>query len=384
MISVCKRLVVSTDIIMDTKIDTQIDTKSVKTFDSICDMILFAKQCMSQDLDVSEYTTCQNIRKTLKYIGVDALILTIQSMIIKNPEKVSNVIFCVDGDVDCVCINNKYNYMIYYSPTNKPPSLLIQRLLSIHYPKADITILTSGNDNNNLYHTSHWISVLLFVTTTSTHQEYHSTELIDTVSKQFKDHKFIRIFDEFCNIVTSNQSSVTRIDTSRPRGVNNLTNKASQNLNKILDILYDIVDWSCCMIKDDESVRSTKVYCNLIHSIAFEKVKKHIKISKTMVHETVIKLWNRLNYELTLNVDNVQLIKTTFQNIIHCLITHYKYVVYVFINLLQSNNEDNIICRQSFVIVKLTEEYDEKIRSITTLADDMNSLICDVIARCSK
>lgn len=379
MISVCKVL----SILQIVKMDTQKETTSVKTFDEIYDMILFAKQCMSQDLNIDEYTIYENIRKVLKYINIDASILTKQTMAIKNATTLSNIIFCID-EIDCIFINHTHDYVIYYSPNNKQPSLLVQRFLSIHYPKTELVILTSSDDNNQLYQTSNWIAVLLFVITSNIHKECESTMLIDILSKQFNDNEFRRMFDELCNVVTSNQSSITKIDTTRPRGVNTLTNKASQNLNKILDILYDIVSWSCGMIKDDENTRSTKLYYNLINSIVFEKLKKHIKISKTMVYETIIKLWNRLNYELTLNVDNVQLIKTTFQNIIHCMNTHYKYLVYVFMNLLQSNNEDNIICQHSFVIMKLTEEYDEKILNITRLADDMNSLICDVITRCSK
>ena len=346
-------------------------------------MISFAKQCLSQDLNIDEYTIFGNICKVVKYINIDALILTRQNMVIKNQEKVSNIVFCVD-DIDCIFINHEQNYAIYYSPTNKPPSLLIQRLLSIHYPKTELIILSICNDNSQLFNTSNWIAVLLFVTTTNIHKECNKNELIEILSKQFNDNEFRRMFDEFCNVITSHQSNIIRIDMTRPRGVNTLTNKASQNLNKVLDTLYDIVCWSCGMIRDDENVRSAKVYCNLVNSIAFEKVKKHIKISKTMVYETIVKLWNRLNYELTLNVDNVQSIKTTFQNIIHCLNTHYKYLVYVFVNLLQSNNEDHYINHNSFIIMKLTEEYDEKIKNLTRLADDMGSLICDVVARCSK
>lgn len=378
MISVCKVLL----FLKIVKMDSQKETKSVKTFDEICDMILFAKQCMSQDLNIDEYTMYENIRKVLKYINIEASILTKQTMIIKNTKTISNIIFCID-EIDCIFINHARNYVIYYSPNNKQPSLLVQRFISIHYPENELVVLTS-NDNNRLFQTSNWIAVLLFVITSSIHKECESVELMSILSKQFNDIEFIRMFDELCNAVTSNQSSITKIDTTRTRGVNSLTNKASQNLNKILDILYDIVSWSCIMIKDDENARSTKLYYNLINSTVFENIKKHIKISKTMVYETIIKLWNRLNYELTLNVDNVQLIKTTFQNIIHCINTHYKYLVYVFMNFLQSNNEDNVICHHSFIIMKLTEEYDEKIKNITRLADDMNSLICDVITGCSK
>ena len=363
-------------------IGTKMDTKSVKTFDELCDMISFARQCICQDLNVDEYTIYENIRKVIKYINIDGLILTRQNMVIKKTETVSNIILCLD-DIDCIFISNTHNYIIYYSPTNKTPSLIIRRLLSIHYPNIEVITLSIDSNNNQLYDTTNWISALLFVTITSIYKECNNTEVIEVLSKQFNDNEFRRTFDELCNVVISNQSSVIRLDTSRPRDANSLTNKASQNLNKILEILHDIVIWICGMIKDDENVRSAKLYGNLVKSCAFEKIKKHVKISKTMVHETVIKLWNRLNYELTLNIDNTQLIKKTFQNIIHCLTTHYKYLVYVFINLLQFNNEDSLISHHSFIIMQLTEEYDDKIKHLTTISDDMNSLICDVIARCS-
>ena len=359
------------------------DTTSVKTFDEICDMISFARQCMSQDLNIKEYTIYENIRKVLKYINIEALILTRQNMLIKNIEKVSNVIFCVD-DIDCIYINNKYNYVIYYSPSNKTPSLLIKRFLCIHYPKTELIVLTCGDNNNHNYNTINWVSVLMFVSTTSIHNECNSIELIDILSKQFNNNEFRRMFDEVCNVVVSNQSNITRMDMTRPRNVNNLTNKVSQNLNKILEIIYDIIHWSCRIINEDENVRKAQLYCIWTNSSTFDKVKKDIKISKGMVYETVIKLWNRLNYELTLNVDNVQLIKNTFQNIIYYINIHYKYLVYVFVNLLQPNNEGDIINQHSFIIMKLTEEYDEKVRNLTTIADDMNSLICNVIAHCSK
>lgn len=366
---------------MKTKMDSKMETP--KTFNDLCDMISFAKQCMSQDLDVDEYKIYDNIRKVLKYINIDALILPRQSMVIKNTDNVSNIIFCHD-DIDCVFINNNLDYVLYYCPNNKNPSLLVQRFLSIHYPKAKLVVLTSSDYNNKLYITTNWISVLLFVITTNTHKQCNNMEMIDILSKQFNDNDFRRMFDDFCNVIISPQSSISRIDMTRPHGSKSLSNETSQNLNKILDIMYDIVSWSFGMIKDDENVRITNLYCILINSIVFERAKKHIKISKNMVNETVLKLWNRLNYDLKLNVDNAQSIKTTFQNIMYCLNTHYKYLVYILINLLQCNNADDIIYHHSFVIMKLTEEYDEKVKNLTKLADDMNSLICDVIKNCKK
>lgn len=358
-------------------------SSSVKSFKDLRDMISFAKQCISQDVSVEEYTIQENIRKVLRYININALILTRNNFIIKAPENISNIVFCHD-DIDCIFINNKYNYILYYSPNNNSPSLLIQRFLSIHYSNSELVLLTHTNNKNQLYNITNWICVSIFVATTSIHKECNSTELTDIVLQQYNDNEFRRMFDELCNVVISNQSNIIRIDTTRPSCVNNLTRKASQNLNKILEILYEIVNWSCGMIKEDENVRNTKLYCKLKNSSIFETVKKHIKISRTMVYETIIKFWNRLNYELTLNVDNVQLIKKTFQNIMYCLNTHYKYLKYVLINLLQSNEEDNLVSLHSFIIMQLTEEYDEKINNLTQLADDMNILICDVIKHCSK
>ena len=356
---------------------------TIKTYDEICDMISFAKQCISQHLNIDDESIYTNINKVLQYINTDAVILTRQCMLMKKTEKISNIIFCIDK-IDCIFINHAHNYIIYYSPDNTLPSLLIQRFISIHYPKTRFIIMTKNEDNNQLFQTSNWIALLLFVITTNKYKECESRELIDILVNQLNDIEFRIVFDDFCNIVVSNQSNVTRMDMTRASGVNTLTYKTSQNLNKILDIVYDIVRWSCQMIVTDHNKRTTQLYCKINNHISFEKIKKNINSSKKTIYETVIELWNRLNYELTLNVDDVQLIKTTFQNIIHCVNTHYKYLLYVLIDLLQLSDEDTIICDNSFVIMNLTKEYDEKIKNLTRLGDDMNSLVCDVIACCSK
>lgn len=359
------------------------NSQSVKTFDEMYDVISFARQCVSQNLKLEEYTVYDNIRKVLKYVNIDAFIFTRHNMVCKDFNKASNIIFCHD-DIDCIFINQENNYIIYYSPRNKTPSLLIERFLSIHYPQNKLILLTNVMTNKPIYNLKDWISVLLFVITTNIKKECNNKELIETLSEQLNDNKFRKLFDELCNVVVSNHSNITKIDTTRPRGINNVTNKTSQNLSKILDILYDVVDWSCEMIKEDEKVRETELYSNLAKSTTFKTVKKHIKISKLMVYETIIKLWNRLNYDLTLNIDNKQLIKMSSQNILYCLTTHYKYVIHILINLLQTNNEDSIISHHVTIIMKLGEEYNKKVYHLRRLSDEIDSLINDVITYCNK
>lgn len=360
--------------------DTQTNRVGVKSFNELCDMISNAKQCMSQYLDIDEHTMCENIRAVLKYVNIDALILTKQNMLFTN--NISNIIFC-DDDIGCMFINNRDNFVIYYSPNNKAPSLLIQRLLSIHCPRNKVIILP--NDRNaQLYNLCNWKSVTLFVVITSMHKEYNNTELIESLSNQLTDNEFRKNFDELSNIVTSNQSCIIKMNMTRTSCINDMTYKASQNLNNVLDILHDIVSWSCMMIRHDENVRDKKLYFKLQNSYTFETGKKHMRISRTIVYETILKLWNRLTYELTLNVGSAQLITQVFQNIMHCLNTHYKYLVYVLVNLLQSGIEDNIISHHSIIILSITEEYEDKIKKLTKLADDMDSLICDVTTLCRE
>jgi ABC-type antimicrobial peptide transport system permease subunit len=350
------------------------DTKS---FDELCDVISTARQSVSIEFNSKEYITKEKICKVLKFMNADTVVLTKHNMLIPKKEKVSSVIICndIDDDNDCMFISHKFKFVIFYSPNNNDPSLLIHRLLSIYYSQYQLISLIDETKAKSL---NSWISCILFTTTTSIHKDSHSTEIIDILSKQYSDNEFVLDLQDVCNIVSSDQSMMCRMDLCRPRVSYMTTAQHSQNMNKILEILLDIVNCCCVMLNTDEKKRNETLDNKLSNNSAFEKVNKQTKISKTIVYETIIKLWNKLNYELTLNINNTELIRKTFQNIIHCWTIHYKHLIFVFITLVESTYENNDIQQQSSTILSLTEDYDKKIQNITKLTDSMCELICEV------
>ncbi len=371
------------------KNDSYNDTQTVmmnnnvntKTFLELCDIIKTARQCVSIEFDSQEHILKQKISQVLKFLRINATVLTKEDLLLPQKDKVSNVILCLDNS-ECLFINIKFRYIIHYSPNNEAPNLLIHRFLSIYYTDYQLISLFNESNTNIKCKMDDWMLCVLFTSITSIHRDYTNTELIDILSKQYNDNEFLLNFQDLCNVVSSNQTMMCKIDLCRPKLSYTKIHPrvVSQNMNKILEILHHIVSWCCMSIKTDEKTRNNKLYCNLINCTEFEKIKKHIKISKTMVYETILKLWNRLNYELTLNINNVELIKQTFKNIVHCWNVHYKYVIFVLINLVQCNSDANsIINTYSYTIVSLTEEYDEKIREVTILADSMNELISEVL-----
>ena len=348
----------------------------LKTFDELCEIVAAARQSVSIEFNSEAYITREKICKVLEFVNIDTVVLTRENMLLPKKDRVSNVIICVEGN-DCVFINHKFKYVIYYSPDNKVLSLLIHRFLSLYYSSYQlITLFDEKNaEPSTRCKIENWVSCILFTATTSLNKEFKSTDMIDVLSKQYNDNAFVLDLQELCQLVSSPQSMMCKMDTYRPRVSTTISTKHSQNMNKILEILYDIVSWCCSMLKNDDIIRSEKLYRHLVNSNAFDKVKKHIKISKTIVHDTTNKFWNRLNYELTLNANNTELIKKTFENIVHCWTTHYKYLIFALVNLLQSDNGTDIVHQHSFTILTLTEDYDEKLRNITRLTDSMCELI---------
>lgn len=351
---------------------------STKTFDELYDIISSARQSVSIEFNSEEYITREKICKVLKFINVDTVVMTRHNMLVPKKDKVSNVVFCLD-DNDCIFINHQFKYVLYYSPNNNEPNLLVHRLLSIYYSQYQlISLIDETNKDTKTPIMDSWISCILFTATTSIHKDSNSNEIIDLLSKQYYDNEFILDLQDLCIVVSSDQSMMCKMDMCRPRVSYKTTSQHSQNMNKILEILLDIVNWCCVMIKKDEIIRAETLYCKLHNSLTFQKVKKHIQLSKTMVYETTIKLWNKLNYELTLDINNTELIQKTFKNIIHCWTTHYKYLVFVFINLVQSTGGCDIIHQHSCTLVSLTEDYDVKLKNITELTDSMCELINEV------
>lgn len=352
------------------------DNNNTKTFDELCDIISTARQCVSIEFNSEEYITKERICKVVKFINVDTLVLTKHNMLIPKKDKVSNIVFCHDkNDSDCLFINHKFKYIIYFSPNDNEPNLLVQRLLSIYYSQYQLISLI---DEAKARLADSWISCILFTSTTSINKESDSANVIDLLSKQYSDYEFVLDLQDLCNIVSSDQSMMCRMDLYRPRVSYMTTTQHSQNMNKILEILLDIVNWCCVMLKTDEHTRNETLYNKLSDSIAFQQVIKKVKISKTMVYETIVKLWNKLSYELTLNINNTELIRKTFKNIVYCWSLHYKYLIFVFIDLVQSINEDDVIQQHSNTILSLTEDYDKKLENITKLTDNMCELICEV------
>ena len=356
-------------------------TYNMKNFIELCSIITNARQCVSIEFNSHEYKLKKKINQVLEFVKIDATVLTRQNMLLSERETVSNVIFCLE-DNECLFVNTKLNYIIHYSPKNKVPNLLIHRFLSIHYINYQLMSLFDDSTTNNNCTLDDWMLCILFTAITSIHRDCTSVEVIDILSKQFDDNEVLLNFQDLCNVVSSNQASMCKMDIHRPHisYTKLYPRRVSQNINKVLEILHDIVSWCCMSINTDEQRRNDKLYCNVIDTIELKNTKKHIEISKTMVYDTIVKLWNRLNYELTLNNNNVEIIKQTFKNIIHHWSVHYKYIILVFINLVQSNNDvSSDINNHSYTIVSLTEEYDEKIREMIVLADSMNELINEVL-----
>lgn len=354
---------------------------NTKTFFELCDIISNARKCVSIEFNSQEYILKQKICKVLTFLNIDAKVFTRDNILLFEKDKVSNVIICHDEN-HCLFINNKLHYIIYYSPNSQTPNLLVQRFISIYYKKYQLISLFDDNIINTECKIDHWILCILFSVITYIHKDYDSTDILQALSQEYNNSEFLLDFQDLCNVVSSNQTLIHKSDISRPRVFYTKlqTTSHAQNMNKVLEILHDIVTWCCMTIKNDETVRNDKLYCKLISSGEFNRLKKHIKISKAIVYESIIKLWNRMNYELTLNNNNIQVVKQSFQNIVHSWSVHYKYLIFVFINLVQSNNSvDNIVNKYSFTIVSLTEEYDEKLREITILADSMNDLMNEVL-----
>jgi hypothetical protein len=349
------------------------DNTNTKSFDELLDIISTARQSVSIEFNLEEYFIKEKICKVLKFIDVDAVVLTRYNMLIPKKDKVSNVIICndVDDDNDCIFINHKLKYLIYYSPKNNEPNMIVHRLLSIYYSKYQLISLIDENKSQVI---DSWISCILFTTTTSINKDIDSAEIIDLLSKQYSNNEFVLDLQDLCNVVSSDQSMMCRMDLCRPRVSHLTTAQHSQNMNKILEILLDIVNWCCVILNHDERTRNSK----LCEVIAFQEVNKNIRISKTMVYETIIKLWNKLNFELTLNINNTELIKKTFKNIIHCWTVHYKYLIFEFINFVQLPNENDDIQKYSPTILSLTEDYDAKLTKITIITDSMCELIKEV------
>lgn len=339
---------------------------TTKSFDELCNVISIARQSVSIEFNLQEYFTKEKICKVLKFINVDAVLLTRYNMLIPKKEKVSNIVICDADDNDCIFINHKFKYVVYYSPKNNEPNSLIHRILSIYYSQYQLLSLV---DETKAHVIESWISCIVFTTTTSINKDMDSNEIIDLLSKQYSDNEFVLNLQDLCNVVSSDQSMMYRMDLCRPRVSYLTTTQHSQNMNKILEILLDIVNWCCVIIKTDEYSRNQTFHSN----VAFQEINKKIMISNTMVYETMIKLWNKLNYELTLNINNTELIKKTFKNIVYCWTVHYKYIISMFINLVETTHATH-----ANDVLSLTEDYDKKIQKITTLTDSMSELICEV------
>lgn len=345
------------------------DIKPHKTYKEICDIITYAQQCVSPEIDVEVYLKKEKIINVMKVINVQSWILTRQEMLMDDVKDVSSIIFCHEY-ISCLFINNDLNYIMYHSSHNKKPSPLIERFISIYYPKHNlINILTDVNRR-----ITDWISCLLFLSVVKMSQKSSMDELLDTVKRQFQDIELTSMFMEFCEIVSSEQQQVSKFDLTRPKHIDQSI-KNIDNLNRVIDIMYDIVCWCCETMKEDEKLRNNKLYCNIKESERFQKLTKHIQTSLKIVSKNIVKTWNKFDYELSLMNNNIEVVKKYLENIMFCMLIHYKYVISLFIELLQIPNDKDIIYKYSFVIISLTEEYDEKIRKIIQLADGMKELL---------
>ena len=340
----------------------------IMSLDDVCDMISFAKHCLSPLKNDDNYVSRDYIVNTLGYMRIDALLLTKHNMIVGDNDCMSNIIFCFD-DCNCIFINKIHRYILYYSPTNTEISELIKRFIKIHYSKYKL-IKTSFDKiiNDEL---KYWVLCVWFTVVTSKHEHENSDIVIRVLEDEFKDTRFMITFNEMCHILTSKQKQMVKFDFSRSNTVSNIRYHP-QNVDKILELLYETVQCFCKIIKIDEEVRSSRLYSNIVNNNHFNKVKKHIKISKTMVHETILKFWNQLDYELKLNIDNINIIMKSCHNIIHCFVIHYRYLIHVYVNLLK---HDYTLTKYSITFMELIEEHELKLQTVISLGDDLTEIV---------
>lgn len=354
---------------------------SKKSFNDIQQMVSLARQCMSSEINIKQYQTKQKLCNLLDYFNLSAYILTKHEMFMGKNNNMQNIILCLEH-LHCLYIDNVKKQIIYYSLCDKEPSLLLKRFISIHFPNHDLTVLYIETHYNN-DRICELTKCLLFVLLTTRYTNKNRDELLDILVDEFCDFEFVVVFDEMCNIITSQQKKICKLDFSRPKGFNELLtitegSKKANNTTRVMDILYDIVLWCCETIKTDEQNRNNLLCKENEYDKHIESVKQNMRISGWMCHTNMTKVWNRLNYELTLNTNNIRLIKKTIQNIIHCGTLHYKYLIHMCLDLLQTMNEKDMICQNTLSIMSLTEEYDDKINCINCLADNVLELIDDI------
>ena len=243
------------------------------------------------------------------------------------------------------------------------------------YPKYKLHTLKLPK-SDELIDIEPWVLCILFVKLTSIYNNESYENLLQMLTDEMKDVQFITSWNEICLKATSVTANNNKMILSRTVGVKENTQLSS--VNRTLEIMHNIVKCCCDSIQEDEKSRLETLYKAIKRNSRFDTIKKHIKISMKIANETVLKLWNQLDYELRLNnKNNREIIFRTQTNIMYCVMTHYKYLLYVYMDILQniSKDADNSLSPYVMLFMSLVEKHEVTIKNITAIGDEMDDVI---------
>jgi hypothetical protein len=338
------------------------------SFQGINDKILFARQSMSSDFFNKSLKTRDILHKVFSFLKIDAWLLTRNNMMINKDEFISSIVFCFEN-ISTLFVNHEHKYILYFDPINGCRYVLIDRYLQRMFPSY--SVYNVELTNHNIEGIEPWLYCAWFILITNRYEHEHKDIVLNALKEESKDTCFIKTFYECCLETIStckgwsfvNERQATKRQNNMPA------------INNILGFLYEIVQIYCKVIDSDERERCTMLYNKLPPTSQFQSIKRHITISKRMASETITKLYHMLEYELKINSWSSQMIQRTHLNMTHCIVTHYKYLIHVYTDVLKNNNTDSPLTKYSFQFIEFIEQHNDTLKNINKLADTMNDLV---------